>query len=190
MEIQRTNNVQFGARFISPANIKFKAPNGKWEKTGVSFIKFEPNKKADVAILHEISDIWGDKNLSAAVVDEAEILRGKAQIYALTSQDKNFDKINPRQILGLMTTDKIKKGEDVEVFKIGTNPMFAYEQNHKDRTLKHIAKSMVESLRSFVGSKSKNSEVFSRYAESESEAKFLKRIGLEPREKEPVEIIA
>lgn len=183
MQVQKTTNQNFGARFISPANIKYKSPNGRWEKIGVSFIKFEPNKKEDVKILNEIRDIWAGKNLSSAIVDEAEILRGKAHIYGLTSQDKNFENINPRQILGLMTTDKIKKNENIEVFKIGTNPLFAYEQNHKDRTFKHIAKSMVETLKSFVGSNSKNSEVFSRYAESESEAKFLKRIGLEPREK-------
>ena len=121
MEIQRTNNLQFGARFISPAKIKYKAPNGKWEKMDVSFIKFDTYKKSDVSLVENISQLWNNKNLSGAIAEEANILGRKSQIYALTSQLKDFEQINPRQVLGLMTTGKIKKGEDVEIFKIGTN---------------------------------------------------------------------
>ena len=189
MEIQRTNNLQFGARFISPAKIKYKAPNGKWEKMDVSFIKFDTYKKSDVSLVENISQLWNNKNLSGAIAEEANILGPKSQIYALTSQLKDFEQINPRQVLGLMTTGKIKKGEDVEIFKIGTNPLFAYEQNHRDRTFKHIAKSMIESFKNLVGLKSKGSETFVQYADSPQEIKFLSRVGLEPRDKEIVRFI-
>lgn len=80
MEIQRTNNLQFGARFISPAKIKYKAPNGKWEKMDVSFIKFDTYKKSDVSLVENISQLWNNKNLSGAIAEEANILGRKSQI--------------------------------------------------------------------------------------------------------------
>lgn len=190
MEIQKTNNLNFGARFINPANIKIKAPKGYWRNEQVSFIKFEPNKEADMEALNKVTTLWADKNLSGSIAEEASIMGREAHVYGLTTQTDNFDKIDSGKVLGLMTTGKLpRKAGEVEIFKIGTHPDFAYEQNHRKRTRKHIASSLIENFKSLVKSKSKKSEVVVPTIDSENELKFLRRIGLEPKNTDFVKFI-
>jgi len=183
MNIQRTNSVNFGAKFICPATIKVKSPKGRWQNAAASFIAFEPEKRQDMCILEGVSRLWGGRNTSARTVEEAEYLGGRAHVFALTSQTDNFAELNPHKILGLMTTDGIEKSEEVELFRLGVNPQFAYKQNLKKRDIKHIGIAMIESLRKHIKSESNGAELFVRYADPDV-MKFLNRVGIEPREKD------
>ena len=121
MQIQKTNNVQFGAKFISPATIKVKVGK-RWKDAQVNFIKFDTSKQRDVSALEGVEALWGNKNLSSGITEEAHILGGKAQVYGITAQTSDFDVVDARKVLGLMSADKIEKGKpEVEIFKIGTN---------------------------------------------------------------------
>lgn len=175
MQVQQTNNVQFGARFISSVPVKVKTESGKWIDNSVNFIKLETSKKTDVKALENLESLWGGKNLSSGVAEEARILGRKSHVYALTKQSSNFNNVNHRDILGVMTTDSVHLAKgDVSIFKIGTDPMFAYEQNGRHRQVKHIAKSM---LRAFVGMLQKNKDVDSVVAHSDiQDTRFLQRL--------------
>lgn len=176
MQIQQNNNVNFGARFINPATIKVKNGKGKWVNESVSFIKFDTSKKADVAALEALERLWGGKNLSGGVADEARILGGNAQIYALTNQVMDFETVRPKDILGIMSTDKTYRAKgDVEIYKIGSNPDFAYEQNRRHRSVKHVAKNMVQEFVKLLSKKDavKNVVVHSDF----TDRKFLDRVG-------------
>lgn len=187
MEVRSIDRTQFGAKLISPAKVKYKA--GKyWKDLDVSFIKFETTKVTDRSKLDAVSYIWDGRNLSKSIAEEANILGGKSNIYGLTLQKTDFDNILPDHILGLVSTGKVKNAQDgVEIFKIGTNPKFAYEQKRRSRDIKHIAATLLDSLRALAGGK-KSPKLYANYANPE-EIKFLNRVGIEPRSTEAVEVI-
>ena len=158
MQIQSTDNLQFGAGLVRRVNL-----NGK----KVNFVKFNTGSKNDVKALAEIKTLWGGKNLSA-----------DAQIYGLTLQSNNFRNVDSSKVLGLISTDKITKGKETEVFKIGTNPKYAYEQKRSKRSIKHIASTMLENIKNLNG----NSKLVVNNAEPQ-EMKFLNKVGIEPETK-------
>ena len=186
MQVQSTNNIQFGAKLISPATIKVKAGK-RWKDAQVNFIKFDTSKQRDVSALEGVEALWENKNLSSGITEEAHILGGKAQVYGITAQTSNFDVVDARKVLGLMSADKIEKGKpEVEIFKIGTKPQYAYAQNKRKRDVKHIAKSMYEAFKN-LAAKSKSEPVVS-YADPE-DLKFLAKVGIEPKSKEVIEFL-
>ena len=81
----------------------------KWKDVSVNFIKFETAKEDDRRTLDQVSRLWGGKNLSSAIADEANILGGNAHIYGVTTQESNFDHVDPSQVLGFVSTDKFTK---------------------------------------------------------------------------------
>lgn len=176
MQVQQTTSPNFGARLIRPSMVKIKNDDGKWINSTVNFIKFDTTKKADVSALERLAYHWKNANLSGSVAEEARILRGDAEIYALTNQTSDYKHINTKDILGVMTTDKTKTAKgDVEIFKIGTDPIFAYEQHGRRRPVKHIATAMVNE---FVRLVKRNKQVDSIVVHSEpKEEKFLSKVG-------------
>ena len=188
MQVYSNNNVQFGAKYVAPAHVKFKDAK-KWKDASVNFIKFETAKVEDRKVLEQIRDMWGGKNLSGALVNEANIERGGARIFGVTTQETNFDHVDPTQVLGFVSTDKFtKKSGEINIFKIGTNPKFAYEQNKRNRSIRHIAKSMIEALK-LTTSKNANTKIVTPYAEPQ-EVKFLNKAGVEIKNDNLVEVLA
>lgn len=187
MLVQQNNNVNFCAKFVSPAVVKQKT--GKvWKDANANFIQLETAKTEDRKLLGYIKHLWYQKNLTPSIEEEAWVLGGNAHIYALTSQTDNFEKVEPSKVLGVMTTDKItRKKDSVEIFKIGTNPKFAYEQNKRSRDIKHIATAMIDAFKDLVSANSR-ADVVVKYAEPK-DMKFLRKVNLEPQHKEFVEIL-
>ena len=86
--------------------------------------------------------------------------------------------VTKRDLLTLKFVDKITKGKETEVFKIGTNPKYAYEQKRSKRSIKHIASTMLENIKNLNG----NSKLVVNNAEPQ-EMKFLNKVGIEPETK-------
>ena len=168
MQIQ-TNNVQFEAGLIRRVNIGGRK---------ASFIKFNTGSKRDVKALEGIETLWGGKNLSGGIAEEARILGKDAEIYGLTLQDKDFRKVDSSKVLGLVTTGDIVKGQETELFKIGTNPKYAYEQKRSRRSIKHIALTMLDNIKKMNG----NSGLFVNSAEPQ-EVTFLDKAGIKINKK-------
>lgn len=166
MEIQRTNNINFCASLIQRVKI-----NGK---SGYNFIKFNTGSQKDVKALEGVEKLWGGKNLSGGIAEEARILGKDSQIYGLTTQQNNFRNIDSSKVLGLVTTGEVTKGKATELFKIGTNPQYAYEQKRAKRSIKHIAFTMLECLRKMNG----NSKFVVTNPEPQ-EVKFLSKVGID-----------
>lgn len=177
MQIQSTNNVQFGAKYISPATIKVKAGK-RWKDSQVNFIKFNVSKKEDVKALNDVNALWGDRNLSGSIVEEVKNLGKDTHVYGVTTQTAGFDTVDSSKILGLVTTDKIAKGvKEVGVYRIGTTPKYAYAQNKRKRDIKHIATAMYESVKNLASKKAK-APIVCKNVEPE-DSKFLSKLGVE-----------
>lgn len=177
MELNVGNNQAFGAKLISPAKVKTKI--GKyWKNQDVNFVKVDTRNRAeDVKTLQEVEKLWGGQNLSNEFTRVAELSKGNANIYALTTQTDNLEKLEADKILGMIDTSKIKKKGAVDIYRVATNPKYAYEQNTRTRDKKHIAKELVESFKKMLGPKAK---AIAEFAEA-ADMKFLKRIGLDSR---------
>lgn len=177
MNIQPTNNVNFSGRLLAPAIVKQKV-NNKWKDMPVNFVKFNTRDKFDRLSINVLSYLWGHgKNLSGPIAEEVSILRGKTNIYALTTQTDNFEKLDATKVLGIMSADKVNpKTKLAEIFKIGTDPQYAYEQNKKHRDIKHIATTLIDSFTQYISKKGKPcvSHV------EPGEEKFLEKVNLKP----------
>ncbi len=169
MQIQKTNDVSFGASVVR--HIKLTGKNGKQFKA--NFIKFNTRRAKDVKALENIRTLWGGRNLSAGISEEAKILGKDSYIYGLTLQNNNFCDVDGSKVLGLVSTSKVVRGNDTEIFKIGTNPKYAYEQKHSRRSIKNIAKLMLDAIKDLNGNKS----LFASNVE-ENEKRFVEKVGI------------
>lgn len=168
------NNINFRAKLISPATIKYK--NGiRWNDFNVRFIKFNTHNKADRETIKQVAGIWNNHNMSDTIAEEVDILGNKSEVYAITSQRKNFEKINPTNILSLMTTDKVNQtNSKVHIYRLGSKPEMSYAQNGNFRSIKYFAKSLLQSFVKFI-EKNKNIDGIEVYPEP-SDIKFLEKM--------------
>lgn len=171
------NKISFGAIPVSKTHIPVKKA-AKWAAQEVSFVRFNPKLANDMDTLKGVKSLWKGENLSAAIAEEAEIV--KSPVYALVSQNENLKKILPENVLGLFTTDKIDKLTDtVEIYKLGVNPEFAYAQKRRSREIKHVASTMI---REFVKFLDKKFNVKSVVIGSEDDSvRFYQRMGIPER---------
>lgn len=177
MYLNTTNNTAFEGKYIFPTTIKTKV--GKyWKNQDVNFVKVDTRKNAaDVKTLEEVEQLWEGQNLSGEFNRVAELSKGKANIYVLTTQTNNLEKLEADKILGMIDVADIRKKGAVDIYRIATNPKYAYAQNTRTRDKKHIAKELVNSVKKMLGPKAK---AVLEFAEA-TDMPFCKRIGLETR---------
>lgn len=103
MEIQKTNNVQFGAKALRHVKLIENNEN----KIKASFIKFNTGCKRDIKALEEIETLWKGKNLSSEIAEEVRI----------SSKTLRYRNIDNSQVLRHVTTGDITLGKNTKVFK-------------------------------------------------------------------------
>ena len=101
------NNVSFGAKLVSKQHIKKFVENSyKAEDELVSFVKINPKSFYDVKAIKDIYD--RNKKLSfvddiyCSIVDTIRKNPKEGDVFALTTQAKNFSKLDSEKILGLI----------------------------------------------------------------------------------------
>lgn len=171
-------NVSFGAVRINPVTVQKKA--GKtWKSVEANFVRLNPKFKSDMESINGIDRLWHGANMSGAIAEEAAIC--KDPVYAITTQKDNFKNIDPKQVLGIFTTDKLKdKNGAIEIFKIGVAPSVEYSLGKRLREFKGIGKKMVQE---FVKVLKNEKQIDKLVMASEPEnVKFYQKIGMKPSE--------
>ncbi len=174
------NNVAFGARKIGTTNIQAKI-NNTWKEIPVSIVRLNPqSNKGDLFALEDVTRLWSGKNLSVEI--EGQSKNFNIPVFALTTQNKNFQNINPKKILGMLTTNKFKSNteDSAEIFKIGVNPQFAYAQNKNKRDIKHIGMALIKKFVDLIDKRT-NVQSVSATAKEPSEAKFLQKVNMKEK---------
>ena len=173
-------SVSFKARRIATTNIKAKLQD-KWKEIPVNLVRLHPKtNKGDRLALDSVTRLWNNKNLSGSIQEQAAICNDP--VFALTTQKDNFKNINPKKILGMMTTNEFKKSPEdtVEIFRIGVNPEYAYAQNRNQRDIKHVGAAMVRKLVDLLNKKTNVQRVVA-VAEEPSEARFLRKLNMKEK---------
>ena len=141
--------INFTANYITTTKI-IKNENGKQNKTDVAIVELDKNDKNDIKSLHRVASKWEeDKAYSYAYHIYHDATKGYEykdticeHYYALTRQEENFEKLNERDILGLMLFTETTNDYN-QINWLQTEPL----SNHYVRTnkaYKGIGQAMVD----------------------------------------------
>lgn len=96
------NNISFRANFISPSQIKTSA----CKEIRTSFVELKSKCFNDRNVLRDVESQWGEgQSFATEILRDLEnsifMFNPNKRYFALTMQNKQFDKLIPKKILGL-----------------------------------------------------------------------------------------
>ena len=103
------NQINFTANFVQNTTIKKKEKStSEAVNTEVALVELDPNDKNDIKTIEDLSYDWGylgtyigsiySNMVKEVSYEDVE----KEHYYAVTTQENNFDKLDPNRILGVM----------------------------------------------------------------------------------------
>ena len=151
MKINCNYTPSFGAKLISNKHEIGKLVELSYNQTPISFVKIEPQNAGDIKALEQVAKNWLYGKFATNVYHAACALRDDSkyykdnEIYALTSQNSDFENLDNKKILGLVHTSKFSEG-DIFIEHIESNPEMVYFKNPE---YKGIGTAMLDSLKEF-----------------------------------------
>lgn len=146
-----TNNISFGAKYISTPTIqKFDNNKKGFVDKKVSLVQFEPQNLSDKLAIKIVNNKWGryfitqSMYLCADMLSKKETSKDVNKILMLTEQTDNFKKLDATKILALAQTQK-NENVPMELKWLQVNPKFQYPK--EGREIKNIGKAVVDSLK-------------------------------------------
>ncbi len=138
------NNISFTAKFISPVTVKKLAAGGEYIPTSVNAVELSAKNKNDLKSLEAIKDLWGKDSYAGEIYEDARYVNDyyeeyRPSFYAITKQKDSFEKLQPRDILGLFET-QTTFGKILSLDYLQTNPEFL---NKLQPALKRIGTAML-----------------------------------------------
>ena len=105
--------ISFKASLINKPNILKRNSNGKYSETPCSFIKIDANNSNDIRALNNVSKYWEFSSFAENIAYTAKLMssgrniKSKYNIYALTTQNENLNKLDDEKILGLVEIEEL-----------------------------------------------------------------------------------
>ncbi len=151
MKINISPTTNFGAKFINNVTVqKYNPYSREYTPDTVSFVQIEPEKRRDVLAINAVTDLWSDGAFMidiANVVDDLSIGAADSeryQVYALTSQNRDFDKLCSDDILGLAEVENGEKAVELDYLQV--NPQFIF--GSQCPLFREVGTGIVDSLKS------------------------------------------
>ncbi len=107
--------ISFQAKYIAPSVLLKKYNDGRYQNTKAALVELEPNCKSDLHALNQVSQQWAPANndyISDIYEDYLLLSKGtirKPKFLALTTQQNNFQKLNPIKIQCVIEMQRINK---------------------------------------------------------------------------------
>lgn len=158
-----SSNIHFGAKFINNVPIKKYEPSCNcYMYEPAAFVEFDPKnandlKAIDSAVVDWRGQFFAEDILKKAILMNQSSLVGDSKIYMLTTQEKNFDKLDGLKILGLAEMEQ-KPNQPSELVHIQSKPDTTYGSSN--RKYKLVGESILNSLKKIY---SKSIELTSAY---------------------------
>ena len=144
------NSVSFGAAPINRIKVqKLNKNKKKFEDYFVNFVRLEPYNKKDLEALEFLTQKWKDAKYVQQISTAAHWMKEKSiNVYALTNQKRNFEKLQADKILGHAEMRKDEHDpENIILYHLQARPS-AMNVNKTGRVnYKHVGSSILSSLK-------------------------------------------
>ena len=138
--------INFRANLVTRTNVlKLGKHTKKYAPTEVSFVKIDRELKSDIKALREIKKIW-PYSFASNIYKEASNSEYLVDVYALTTQEKDFEYLNPNNIIGLVETSNRYKGS-IYLEYLQTNPQYIADEDSDMPLYKKIGTTMLNLLK-------------------------------------------
>lgn len=149
-----SDSINFRAKFIDKVQISKRiADTSIYKDVLVSCVKINPKNVDDIKALENISKCWEDSKFATNIYYAACAIRNDSKyykcnnIYAITTQNSNFNNINYKNILGLVHTCSLDNG-DMFIEHLEADPKIV---NSTIREYKKIGTSILDCLKIMAG---------------------------------------
>lgn len=170
------NSVTFGAIPINKASIrKIDKQSGKYVKVPVKFVKLEAHNRFDLAAMNTIAKKWKDAKYIRKIATASHWMNSRKfveiDVYVLTTQKDNFEKLKPNNIIGCveMRNDE-RNPKSRKVYHLQVKPSFMNVNNPKNK-YERTGSTILDSLKKIY----KNLNLFSD--DNEAIKQFYERNG-------------
>lgn len=144
------DSVSFGAIPINTAVIKkYNKISEKFVNYPVHFVKLDANNKGDLEAVNKIVPKWKSAKYIQQIATSAHWMKEKPiEIYALTSQNENFERLQPNYILGFAEMREDKYDSENTLLRYLQVRPGAINVNQKHRiNYKYVGSTILKSLK-------------------------------------------
>ncbi|MCR5266050.1 MAG: hypothetical protein K6E29_05590 [Cyanobacteria bacterium RUI128] len=146
------NTINFTANFVKRAPVLKKDDKGGYSPARVNIVELDKDDANDIESLYATSIEWNEQGARYASDVFHEAVKGyeyddieKEHYYAVTEQTKDFHKLDPKKILGLMLFSESRFNEnEINWFQVRPDTNIV---NSHDREYKHVGKSLIDLLK-------------------------------------------
>lgn len=143
--------VNFGATFIKSVEIKkYNPKTNLFKPIKASVVKYDVSNKCDLKSMETAVRDWKGQTFAENIVENADEIRNsdykraRNQIYLLTEQNENFDRLKSSKILGMANMKQWYDATD-ELAYLQTRPDSMYKT--KRRPFKGIGKALIDTIK-------------------------------------------
>lgn len=148
-----TNSISFGARYITGGSIQQRDILTRvYSPRKVSIVQIDGVNEADVKAVSNAVKKWKNAVYAPAIRSMLDCIfagfvsQKEQSVLAITTQKKNFNKLNSKKIIALAEIDK-RNNDEVHLDYLEVNPKYAYPE--KSRKYKGIGSCMLDFLKNF-----------------------------------------
>ena len=110
----------------------------------VSFIEFNKNSVEDLNTLKKLKKRW-PLTFASNIFREFTLIGDAVKVYALTLQEKNFEKLDADDILGLAEISN--EESEVTLEALQTKPKYMYNDKNQNSLYKSIGTTLLNSIK-------------------------------------------
>ncbi len=176
-------NPSFGASCAGKITIKAKNEAGKFVPKDARVAILNVNYFPDFRAIRKLSNFWERKtggHIISSIFDYAQKDVAKVNenypyrvYYAVTTQDGDLKKLDPKKILGIATVLEKDNAKNHTVSWLQVNPFYNYSAKGHQRKYKNIGEQLIKFIREYGG------KPLETNAEDDT-VNFYKKIGFTP----------
>ncbi|MBP3821327.1 hypothetical protein J6G99_06780 [bacterium] len=146
------NNISFGALKKSNASVKYNY-NNIYIPYNTSIVELDKNDNKDFQSLYDLAHLWNEKYngsfaydiLLEASKNKPNFDMFKEHYIALTTQENNFEKLDPEQILGVSMITEYDNSSEINWLQVKPDTKCI---GNKNRKFKDIGKAIIDYIKS------------------------------------------
>jgi len=159
--IQSMNNISFTSQLTKNMTIQCRNGASNCSDKSVSIVELDRHDSRDLDALYAIGEDWSKQGFNyapciftsaASDKDESDWMdKIKEHYIALTLQEDNFDKLDPKKILGLSLLSEYKYDNEIDFLQV--KPTNSYSKVGTERKYKKIGTTMLDYIKSISQTK-------------------------------------